>query len=576
MAKNDTKTIFNVLSAKARKKEITNTDRKEVRQAVADLAAEIQGGYRLGRQEFGTLNSAYDVYREDMNEAFRNLPDESRNALGSALTAVRDAVQQTAPAQPAPENAAEDHQPVPENSAAEPASAPEPTPEQDSSAAETAEAPTLDLSVLNKDPKEMTDADRQILQNIINSAYTTATAKANARILASGNPLPEQPSLEPENSAEDRQAALDSITTEKKPWTYSAGAITPAAIAAAMASNEPDKALSNIDDLVAAQAYYKDDKDKSAQLDPIVENRLKNLSLSDITPTNAESYRLLCLQCGNEELRQQGLNLIADAIIQYDKEHFGSFRPNTEELAANYDKAHAGLKDKDPFACKHDPDKDTIDLGSVEFTDAAGKPLSEKETQKQKAAISALAREMAAQRLAKQGSYTPEELEQAYKDAAAEIVWGSQPKYGKNGKPQVDKDALASTIANQYLEAETFKDRCKQKFKDNPLVKKVSNNVEKIDKKLEERYGKKYVYAKQALKFVGKISGSVAKNAAIYGAAGLIPGGTAVVIGYNIYKNWANINKQLKDPNASTAKKCAMVIGACATTALSGDRKSVV
>lgn len=584
MAKNDTKTIFNVLSAKARKKEITNTDRKEVRQAVADLAAEIQSGYRLGRQEFDTFNRVYDVYREDMNEAFRNLPDESRNALGSALTAVRDAVLQTAPAQPAPEN-----------SAAEPASAPKPTPEQDSSAAETAEAPTLDLSVLNKDPKEMTDADRQILQNIINSPYTTETAKASARILADGNPLPEQPAPEqpspepgaaaepipepePENSAEDRQAALDSITTEKKPWTYSAGAITPAAIAAAMASNEPDKALSNIDDLVAAQAYYKDDKDKSAQLNPIVENRLKNLSLSDITPANAESYRLLCLQCGNEELRQQGLNLIADAIIQYDKEHFGSFRPNTEELAAKYDKVYADLTDrnlftskaKDPFACKHNPDKDAIDLGSVEFTDAAGKPLSEKEAQKQKAAISALAREMAAQRLAKQGSYTPEELEQAYKDAAAEIVWGSQPKYGKNGKPQVDKDALASTIANQYLEAETFKDRCKQKFKDNPLVKKVSNNVEKIDKKLEKRYGKKYVYAKQALKFVGKISGSVAKNAAIYGAAGLIPGGTAVVIGYNICKNWKNIKKQLKDPNASTAKKCAMVMGACATTALSG------
>lgn len=194
------------------------------------MAAEIQGGYRLGRQEFDTFNRVYDVYREDMNEAFRNLPDESRNALGSALTAVRDAVQQTAPAQPAPENAAEDHQPAPENSAAEPASAPEPTPEQDSSAAETAEAPTLDLSVLNKDPKEMTDADRQILQNIINSPYTTDTAKASARILADGNPLPEQPAPEqpspepgaaaepipePENSAEDRQAALDSITTEK-------------------------------------------------------------------------------------------------------------------------------------------------------------------------------------------------------------------------------------------------------------------------------------------------------------------------------------------------------------------------
>ena len=115
MAKNDTKTIFNVLSAKARKKEITNTDRKEVRQAVADLAAEIQGGYRLGRQEFDTFNRVYDVYREDMNEAFRNLPDESRNALGSALTAVRDASGQEAPsAQPETENAAEDHQPAPE------------------------------------------------------------------------------------------------------------------------------------------------------------------------------------------------------------------------------------------------------------------------------------------------------------------------------------------------------------------------------------------------------------------------------------------------------------------------------
>lgn len=62
----------------------------------------------------------------------------------------------------------------------------------------------------------MTDADRQILQNHINCAYTTATAKANARILASGNPLPEQPSLEPENSAEDRQAALDSHYDRKK------------------------------------------------------------------------------------------------------------------------------------------------------------------------------------------------------------------------------------------------------------------------------------------------------------------------------------------------------------------------
>lgn len=767
MAKNDTKTIFNVLSAKARKKEITNTDRKEVRQAVADLAAEIQGGYRLSPNDYKIFNEAFKNFNAEIRTADSALPDEQRTLLRNALTEAKNNAERLK--DEAQNNNLSDTQadstsvnantasPEP-GAAAEPSQAPNaesvPKPDKDIlvatgsyedkynqalkflqdqngfsmnfplgytkeeeellfgknsknlssaeweqikqayqnrvknipynvfvdgqvySVTRPSSIDSFDIRISNNSGKvlfeglsssnsigiirdiegnilspekpgkykaediklygkiaamqcnmednyirylhkfsnygaDRNDNTKEIANDINKKACEIAsrrlaerqgftkeeavvellqvmrTMDAAAKDVAncdsysmdilkevcnkfSENPLADNIDISRINTAENRQAALDSITTEKKPWTYSAGAITPAAIAAAMASNEPDKALSNIDDLVAAQAYYKDDKDKSAQLDPIVENRLKNLSLSDITPANAESYRLLCLQCGNEELRQQALNLIADAIIQYDKEHFGSFRPNTEELAANYDKAHAGLKDKDPFACKHDPDKDTIDLGSVEFTDAAGKPLSEKETQKQKAAISALAREMAAQRLAKQGSYTPEELEQAYKDAAAEIVWGSQPKYGKNGKPQVDKDALASTIANQYLEAETFKDRCKQKFKDNPLVKKVSNNVEKIDKKLEKRYGKKYVYAKQALKFVGKISGSVAKNAAIYGAAGLIPGGTAVVIGYNICKNWKNIKKQLKDPNASTAKKCAMVMGACATTALSG------
>lgn len=778
MAKNDTKTIFNVLSAKARKKEITNTDRKEVRQAVADLAAEIQGGYRLSPNDYKIFNEAFKNFNAEIRTADSALPDEQRTLLRNALTEAKNNAERLK--DEAQNNNLSDTQadsasvnantasPEP-GAAAEPSQAPNaesaPKPDKDIlvatgsyedkynqalkflqdqngfsislplgytkeeiqlldgekseeislaerrqirqayldrlkntsynvfvdgqvysitapeelspenirisdntgkllfegictplrildpialesiitgekkdyngnmvSPAETREYKAQDMELYSKiaamwstmyidymrykhtfnaygadrndNTKEIANdinkkaceiaarrlAERQGFtkkEAVVELLQVMRTMEAAAQDVTavdhysmdilkevcdkfSENPLADNIDISRINTAENRQAALDSITTEKKPWTYSAGAITPAAIAAAMASNEPDKALSNIDDLVAAQAYYKDDKDKSAQLDPIVENRLKNLSLSDITPANAESYRLLCLQCGNEELRQQALNLIADAIIQYDKEHFGSFRPNTEELAANYDKAHAGLKDKDPFACKHDPDKDTIDLGSVEFTDAAGKPLSEKEAKEQKAAISALAREMAAQRLAKQGSYTPEELEQAYKDAAAEIVWGSQPKYGKNGKPQVDKDALASTIANQYLETETFKDRCKQKFKDNPLVKKVSNNVEKIDKKLEKRYGKKYVYAKQALKFVGKISGSVAKNAAIYGAAGLIPGGTAVVIGYNICKNWKNIKKQLKDPNASTAKKCAMVMGACATTALSG------
>lgn len=179
------------------KKGNTNTDRKEVRQAVADLAAEIQGGYKLGRQEFDTFNRAYDVYREDMNEAFRNLPDENRNALGSALTAVRDAGQEAPSAQPETENAA-----------AEPAPAPEPTAEQVSSpepgaAAETAEAPTLDLSVLNKDPKEMTDADRPDFAKTSSTALIRrATAKENARILAEGNPLPEQPA--PEQSSPGR------------------------------------------------------------------------------------------------------------------------------------------------------------------------------------------------------------------------------------------------------------------------------------------------------------------------------------------------------------------------------------
>ncbi len=714
--KNDAKTLFHILADKTRKKQITNSDRKEVKQTFAGLAAEISGGYRVGKDELNTLKGAFVQYRTEMNDVFNALPDTQKIAIQQTLAPERQTpTQEQAAAPAAPERPTQDAKtaaetPVTTQQSTVPPQLKDPAlaaslagmlaavalhnqqAAQAQQQAQTASAPRSPEEIIIDKMIELgnlpeaqaselqalgAEVEKDILANpnqpnnfaeqlknkvlqsgnfndeqkndIVKVAEAAEKAeniqKLNA-IMAKGHESwddndiaqlqflaksgvnvdeinaklaeheawvgeqeaqttpaqeaeqqvsPEEPEsqepeaeIEPENSQEDRDAALASLGEPgRQPFSTSAGKIKTKSIIAALNSSDPDKALANVDDLLYAQTLYKnkekevankkgpaafaasDDYEKLRKLNTIVEDRLSGLSLADITPANAASYRLLCLQCGNEEIRNKALNIIADGIIKYDKENFGSLNPDTNALSANYEAAQSKLNEKDPFAYKYDANKDIIDLNKVEFTDEYGNVLSEKKTQRQKEAIAALAREMAAQRMAKKGKYTDDELEAEFKNCTAEIVMGSAPK-AKDGKIQVNKSTLASTIANQYLETEKFKDRCQQKFKNIPLVKKITKNVKEVDDKLTKRYGKTYIYAKQALKFAGKISGSVAKNAAIYGIAGLVPGGTAVVIGYNIAKNWKSVKQQLKDPNASMMKKCAIIAGAGATTALSG------
>ncbi len=540
--KKEVEKIFHILRDKLHKKEITNTDKKEVKRAFTTLASKLQNGYQLNQNETQIIRRSYASYKEDVTEAIAALSREQQLAFAEALA---NASQQNV-------SSAENENVNPETN-------------DETTILETKQAESNEENTIASNDEEQT-----ILEVENENEENTSSSNDEEQVILEY----EDEDDEMKELKEKRKEALESIFTEqvKNPWTYSKGSISPTAIEAAMKSDSPSDALINVDDLIAANAYYKtkDDEEKSYTVSSIVINRLINLKPEDITPSNASSYYALCMQCNNEYLKKYALNIIADAMIKYDEENFGAFRPNEEALAQNYDKIQKDLKDIDPFALKYNAAIDGIDISNIEFTDAAGKPLSEKESKKQEKAISALAKEMAAQRLSKKGDYTPEELNTAIKEATVEIIAGSSPRYGIGGKPQVNVDTLASTIANQYLKTETFKDRCKQKFQNNPFVKKITNNVEKIDKELEDRYGKKYIYAKQALKFVGKISGSVAKTAAIYGVAGLVPGGTAVVIGYNIAKNWKNVKKQLKDPNASIAKKCAIIAGAAATTTLSG------
>lgn len=565
MAKNEVKTIFNILSDKLRKKEITNNDKKEVKRAFTTLASELQNGYLLSQDEKQIIRSSYASYKEEVTEAIASLSREQQLAFADALA--NTSQQNVSSAEDENVNAeANDETTILETTQAE-------SNEENTIVSNDEEQTILEVENENEENTSASNDEEQTILEVENeNEENTLTSNDEEQIIFEDEN--ENEDEDEETLEEKREAALESIFTEqvKNPWTYSKGSISGTAIEAAMASDSPSDALINVDDLIAANAYYetKGDDINLDTLSSIVSKRLQSLRPEDITPSNASSFYALCMQCNDEYLKKYALDIIADAMIKYDEENFGAFRPNEEALAQNYDKIQKELRNVNPFTLKYDAATDGIDISNIEFTDAAGKPLNEKDAEKQEKAISALAKEMAAQRLSKKGDYTPEELNTAIKEATVEIIAGSSPKYGIGGKPQVNVDTLASTIANQYLKTETFKDRCKQKFQNNPFVKKITNNVEKIDKELEDRYGKKYIYAKQALKFVGKISGSVAKTAAIYGVAGLVPGGTAVVIGYNIAKNWKNVKKQLKDPNASIAKKCAIIAGAAATTTLSG------
>ena len=94
MAKNNVKTIINTLNSKLRKKDITNSDKKEIKQIFTQLADEIAQGYQLSQDEAGILQSTYGAYKEEVTEAIAALSREQQIAFESAVRKANSAPSQ--------------------------------------------------------------------------------------------------------------------------------------------------------------------------------------------------------------------------------------------------------------------------------------------------------------------------------------------------------------------------------------------------------------------------------------------------------------------------------------------------
>ncbi len=361
----------------------------------------------------------------------------------------------------------------------------------------------------------------------------------------------------------------------------------------AVRGEKPEEGLAVVDDLLLAYKYLVKDneeilakeqdtakRDKADSeyteckpvLDAVLIGQLNDIlyNADTITPDNALLYLSLCDLCGDKSLSDRVRRCIADQLVIYDRNHFG--KANAEQLNLNYTNLTKEAEKIDPFANNEGDEKGSIDVSKIVFTDKDGNKLSEAENNKQKEAVAMLAREMACQSLAAKGDYTKEELELEIRKATEKIICGAGSaggvKASKDGEILVNSDVLASTIANNYEEIRQFKTRVVQKFAKTKFAKNVSKRVDNIDKKLTERYGEKYKKAKKVVKFLGNIALSTVKSTAMFAVAGLVPGGTACVMGYNLYKSWKNVSKQLKDKDASLMKKVAIVAGTAATTTL--------
>ena len=205
MPKNNMDTIFNTLDNIARKKELTRSDEKEIRRQLSSLLTEMANTSdktlkteyldkynKLKENHADALKAAEDTLNEEQKASLAEIMQKSEDNK-ARVEENKERVEETnlnsnvrentsAPA-PQPEK-------VEENKAEETKTEETKTEENNASNADNL-PPPIDLSVLNKDPAELTEADKQILQNIINSEYTTDTAKANARILSEGKPLPD-------------------------------------------------------------------------------------------------------------------------------------------------------------------------------------------------------------------------------------------------------------------------------------------------------------------------------------------------------------------------------------------------
>lgn len=343
----------------------------------------------------------------------------------------------------------------------------------------------------------------------------------------------------------------------------------------ALDSNDPKMALMNNEDLLVANKYFvldnKDAEDKAKckeKIDEIMADRLRKIveDGSHISPDNAVALMAICAYCTDPNLRdlvEQAKLAIKTALENYDKDHFGNL--SNEAFLENYEALHEKAGKYNPFEDKDDElsslkfktskkDKNGV-VTEVDITD-------KKEIKKHQDCLLSVARELAVQKLAKEGNVTEADLNKEIKNQINAIL-AANVSVGQS----VNVDRLAAVIAVPQVQSETFKARVCQKFKNTKLAKKVTSRVDAIDKKLTETYGDTYVKAKKVIKFAGKLSWGVAKNSALYAGAALVPGGTAVLLACNVYKSWKNLGPQLE--GQSKVKKLGLIAATAVTTGLS-------
>lgn len=564
MAKNNVKSIINTLESKLRKTNITNTDKKEIKEAYTQLADEISQGYQLGQKEVATLRSAFSAYKEEVSAAIASLPEEQQLAFANAIKAASHTQEQ--------EEVKEQEAVV--------------SPDAQTTEENKEEAVVVD------EPKEETSEQEAVVvdEQKEETNEQEATAEEQSETTETSEPEPEPLTEEEKNKYLDEirsDHTLDGyIATIEYPIrrknieaTLALGPTMAAdgtTVEVSAAENQA-MALANVDDMLVAMDYCIKNG-KEADLDEAIVSRLQGFKMEDINPDNA--YALLALADkvkGNTALYDEITNKIATALRNFDNENFGKL--SEQDLSKNYMDATKELKDFVPYGEDKKPT-----LWGYTFTDDKGEVLENKDrsnwnprrwisgkgndAQKNEEAILNMARELAAQELAKMPAETDpekrkEQLNKVMNDKIAMIL--NSP----DGNKTFNQTEIAARMAVSHTKAETFRNRVTQKFKNSKWGKDITARLQKLDKQLTDTYGKKYVTAKKYTKMIGKIGLESVKSSAMFAVAGLAnPVGIPALIAYNTVKQWKNMKHQLTDPSISKAKKCAMLLGAGMTTTL--------
>lgn len=564
MAKNNVKSIINTLESKLRKTNITNTDKKEIKEAYTQLADEISQGYQLGQKEVATLRSAFSAYKEEVSAAIASLPEEQQLAFANAIKAASHTQEQ--------EEVKEQEAVV--------------SPDAQTTEENKEEAVVVD------EPKEETSEQEAVVvdEQKEETNEQEATAEEQSETTETSEPEPEPLTEEEKNKYLDEirsDHTLDGyIATIEYPIrrknieaTLALGPTMAAdgtTVEVSAAENQA-MALANVDDMLVAMDYCIKNG-KEADLDEAIVSRLQGFKMEDINPDNA--YALLALADkvkGNTALYDEITNKIATALRNFDNENFGKL--SEQDLSKNYMDATKELKDFVPYGEDKKPT-----LWGYTFTDDKGEVLENKDrsnwnprrwisgkgndAQKNEEAILNMARELAAQELAKMPAETDpekrkEQLNKVMNDKIAMIL--NSP----DGNKTFNQTEIAARMAVSHTKAETFRNRVTQKFKNSKWGKDITARLQKLDKQLTDTYGKKYVTAKKYTKMIGKIGLESVKSSAMFAIAGLAnPVGIPALIAYNTVKQWKNMKHQLTDPSISKAKKCAMLLGAGMTTTL--------